>query len=221
MVLRVLSVLLLCAGCAISGAARAADGGAPIAGRKSMGGLLDPSLDADARLRRARALGSESSVASLDELVDGLRIADEKLTETIIASLKKRSAGNALLERALDAKAPTGARVGALGGVRALKPKDAAARLTPLLDPKKTPDTVVREAAAHALCAVEPAAAEVALVQSLKTEPSAGVRFFVALALGELKTPDAKSAVANALKTEKDFTVLDSLERSARKHAAP
>ncbi len=77
-----------------------------------------------------------------------------------------------------------------------------------------------RRAVAFALCTVDPAAAEAALVQSIKSEPSAKVRYYVAIALGELKAPAAKAAVSAQLKVEKDLTVLDSLERAQRKHNA-
>ncbi|OGQ09831.1 MAG: hypothetical protein A2138_19210 [Deltaproteobacteria bacterium RBG_16_71_12] len=78
----------------------------------------------------------------------------------------------------------------------------------------------VREAVAFALCTVDAAAAEAALVQGITSEPSAKVRYYVAIALGELKSPAAKAAVSAQLKIEKDLTVLDSLERAQRKHSA-
>jgi HEAT repeat protein len=195
----------------------AQDGAAADAGSSNVAKLTDDGLDSAARVKRAQALANDSTVAGLDELAAGLHLSDEKLSDAIHAALKKRNAGGALLERALDVRAPVEARVNALAGVRAVKPKDAAGKLAPLLtDFAKTPEAV-REATAHALCVVEPAAAEGALVQSLKGEPSAKVRYFVALALGELKSAAAKGAVTAALKTEKDFTVIDSLERARRK----
>lgn len=185
-----------------------------------MGTLTDAGLSPEARLKRAQALGNDKTGAGLDELAAGLHISDEKLNEAIRASLNKRNAATPLLDRALDAKAPVDARVNALAGVRALKPKDAAARVAPLLTDIKATSEPVREAVAFALCVVDAAAAEGALMQSLKTEPSPKVRYYLALALGELKTAAAKSAVAAQLKVEKDLVVLDSLERAARKQSA-
>lgn len=206
--------------CGAAGAANADVGAAPDAGRIAVGSLTDGALDPEARVKRAQSLGTDNTVAGLDELAAGLHIADERLSEAIHAALKKRNAGGPLLDRALDARAPQAARINALAGVRAVKPKEAGARLAPLLiDVAKTPEPV-REAAAHALCVVEAGAAEAALVQSLKAEPSAKVRYFVALALGELKSAAAKAAVTAQLKVEKDFTVLDSLERAQRKQTA-
>lgn len=185
-----------------------------------MGTLTDAGLTPEARLKRAKALSSDKTVAGLDELAAGLHVSDEKLHEAIVAALSKRNAAAALLDRAVDVKAPVTARVDALAGVRALKPKDAAARIAPMLADAKANNDQVREAVAFALCTIEAAAAEAALVQSLKSEPSAKVRYYVALALGELKSPAAKDAVAAQLKVEKDLTVLDSLERAQRKQTA-
>lgn len=212
-----LAVALWCGGAL---AANADDGATADPGRSTVANLTDAGLSPEARLKRAQALGSDNTVAGLDELAAGLHISDEKLSEAIHAALKKRNAAGPLIERSLDARAPVDARVNALAGVRALKPKDAAAKVATLLADVAKPPEPVREAAAFALCVVDAAAAEAALVQSLKGEPSAKVRYFVALALGELKSPAAKAAVSAQLKVEKDFTVLDSLERSQRKQAA-
>lgn len=180
--------------------------------------LTDNAVPEKERIQRAAALATDARPQALDELVAGLQVNSEGLREAIVAALNKRNAGAPLLDRAVDVKAQQSARINALAGVRALKPKDAAARLAPLLNDAKANADPVREAIAFALCTVDASAAEAALVQSIKAEPSAKVRYYVAIALGELKSPAARSAVSAQLKLEKDVTVLDSLERAQRKH---
>ncbi|MCC7075246.1 MAG: hypothetical protein IT383_28295 [Deltaproteobacteria bacterium] len=180
--------------------------------------LTDNAVPEKERIRRAAELAADPRPQALDELLAGLQVMGEELREAIVAALKKKNAGGPTLDRAVDVKAKPDARINALAGVRALKPKDAAARLAPLLNDTKANGEPVREAIAFALCTVDPTAAEAALVQSIKAEPSAKVRYYVAIALGELKSSAAKGAVSAQLKLEKDLAVLDSLERAQRKH---
>lgn len=182
--------------------------------------LTDNAVPEKERIRRAAELATDARPQALDELLAGLQVMGEELREAIVAALKKKNAGGPILDRAVDVKAKPEARINALAGVRAVKPKDAAARLAPLLNDAKANPEPVREAIAFALCTVDATAAEAALVQSLKSEPSAKVRYYVAIALGELKSTAAKSAVSAQLKVEKDLTVLDSLERAQRKQSA-
>lgn len=181
--------------------------------------LTDNTVPEQERIRRAAALASDARPQALDELAAGLTVMSEQLHDAIVAALKKRNAGGPLLDRAVDVKVPVDARINALAGVRALKPKDAAVRLAPLLNDTKANAEPVREAIAFALCVVDSTAAEAALVQTVKSEPSAKVRYYLALALGELKSPAAKAVVQAQLKVEKDLTVLDSLERAQRKQS--
>lgn len=182
--------------------------------------LTDNSVPEKERVRQAAALATDPRPQALDELSAGLQVMSEGLRDAVVAALKKRNAGGPLLDRAVDVKAPVDARVNALAGVRSLKPKDAAARIAPLLADPNANAEPVREAAAFALCVIDTAAAEATLVQTIKSEPSAKVRYYLALALGEVKTPAAKAAVQAQLKVEKDLTVLDSLERAQRKQSA-
>lgn len=180
--------------------------------------LTDVSIAIEVRVERAKALATDPSPTAIDELLTGLDSRSEPLREAIIASLKAKKGDVVLLERALDKKRPAASRVASLAGLRVLKPTDAAAKLAPLLDDT---DESVREAAAHTLVVVGPAAAEAKLVSALKTEKSAKVRYFIVVALGALKTPTAKSAITARAKTETDFAVKDALDQAATKQAQP
>lgn len=211
--LTALLVLLLHAGLAY-----AAPGGTPA--RRSQVKLSDPSVAIEARVKQAKALGSDKSPTAIDVLLEGLDVRHDELHAAILASLKQQKADAVLVQRAGDAKRASAERVAALAGLRALKPATAVPALVALLDVKTNKDEAVRAEAAQALCVFGTAQAEPALVQAL-ADPSTKVRYFAAVALGELQSKAAKDAVAGRLALEVDPVVKDALEQAQSRQSRP
>ncbi len=180
--------------------------------------LNDPDVDVDVRVKEAKALGASKSPAAIDVLLEGLDIRHDALHAAIVASLKQQKADVVLVQRVVDEKRPAAERVAAFAGLRVLKPKDAPAKIAPLLlVAGGGKDEAVRIEAAHTLATYGAAAGEAQLITAL-SDVSSKVRYFAAVALGELKTKAAKDAVVARAKVETDMVVQDGLDQAQQRH---